>query len=211
MKLQKLLVVFLALSMSQMAAAGAGRDRLEKLLRNTKSVKAKFTQTVISKNRDSAAHAQGVLYIKRPKYFRWDYQIPYQQNIIADGTRVWVWEPDIEQVSTMMQDAALKGTPAVALMGGEKIDKEFKIIELKRRFDLDWVQLIPKDADAQFTKITLGLDKQGLKLMEMESKSGQVSRFHFTEIVNNAKLPKDHFKFTPPKSYKGGFLDLHAQ
>jgi outer membrane lipoprotein carrier protein len=211
MKLQKIIIVFLALSMSQMATAGAGRDRLEKLLRDTKSVKAKFTQTVISKNRDSAAHAQGVLYIKRPKYFRWDYQIPYQQNIIADGTRVWVWEPDIEQVSTMMQNAALKGTPAVALMGGEKIDKEFKIIELKRRFDLDWVQLIPKDTDAQFTKITLGLDKQGLKLMEMESKSGQVSRFHFTEIVNNAKLPKDHFKFTPPKSYKGGFLDLHAQ
>ncbi len=201
MKLQKLIIVILALSVSQMATAGAGRARLDKLLRDTKSVKANFTQTVISKSRDSAAHAQGVLYIKRPKCFRWDYQVPYKQNIIADGTRVWVWEPDIEQVSTMMQDAALKGTPAVALMGGEKIDKEFTVKELKRKFNLDWVQLIPKDKDAQFTKITLGLDSKGLKLMEMESKSGQVSRFHFTEIVNNAKFPKDHFKFTPPASY----------
>lgn len=201
MKLQKIIIVILALSVTQMATAGAGRARLEKLLRNTKSVKAKFTQTVISKSRDSAAYAKGVLYIKRPKYFRWDYLEPYKQNIIADGTRVWVWEPDIEQVSTMMQDAALKGTPAVALMGGEKIDKEFKVTELKKRFGLDWVQLVPKDEDAQFTKITLGLDSQGLKLMEMESRSGQVSRFHFTEIVNNAKFPKGHFTFTPPKSY----------
>jgi outer membrane lipoprotein carrier protein len=201
MKLQKLIVLILALAVSQIAVAGSGKARLEKLLRDTKSVKANFTQTVISKSKDRAAHAQGVLYIKRPKYFRWDYQSPYKQNIIADGKRVWVWEPDIEQVSTMMQDAALKNTPAVALMGGERLDKQFKIKDLKTRHGLDWVQLTPKDKDAQFTLITLGLDKKGLKLMEMESKSGQVSRFHFTEIVNNAKLSKDKFKFTPPASY----------
>jgi len=201
MKLQKLIVVILALAVSQIAVAGSGKARLEKLLRNTKSIKANFTQTVISKSRDQAAHAQGILYIKRPKYFRWDYQAPYKQSIIADGKRVWVWEPDIEQVSTMMQDAALKNTPAVALMGGEKLDKQFKIKDLKRRHGLDWVQLIPKEKGGQFTLITLGLDSKGLKLMEMESKSGQVSRFHFTEIVNNAKISKSKFKFTPPASY----------
>ncbi len=208
MKLQKLIVVILALSVSQIATAGVGKSRLEKLLRDTKSVKARFTQTVISKSRDRAAHAQGMLYIKRPKYFRWDYQAPYKQSIIADGTRVWVWEPDIEQVSTMMQKAALKGTPAVALMGGEKLDKQFKIKELTKRHGLDWVQLTPIDkGDAQFTMITLGLDKKGLKLMEMVSKNGQTSRFHFTEIVHGAKFPKDHFKFTPPASYNN-FIDL---
>ena len=208
MKLQKLIVMVLALSVSQIAAAGVGKNRLEKLLRDTKSVKARFTQTVTSKNRDQAAHAQGMLYIKRPKYFRWEYEAPYKQSIIADGKRVWVWEPDIEQVSTMMQDAALKGTPAVALMGGEKLEKRFKMKELKKRHGLDWVQLTPRNKeDAQFTQITLGLDKKGLKLMEMVAKNGQTSRFHFTEIVHGAKFPKDHFKFTPPESYNN-YLNL---
>ncbi len=206
MKLKKLIVLLLVLLVSQFAFAGAGKAKLEKLLRNTKSVKAKFTQTVISKSRDRASHAEGMLYIKRPKYFRWDYKIPYKQNIIADGTRVWVYEPDIEQVSTMMQKAALKGTPAVALMGGEKLDKQFKMKELKRRHGLDWVQLTPKDEDAQFTRILLALDKKGLKLMEMLDKKGVTSRFHFTEIVHGAKFPKDLFKFTPPEGY-----DLFSQ
>jgi outer membrane lipoprotein carrier protein len=208
MKLQKTIVVFLALAISHIASAGVGTNRLEKLLRDTKSVKARFTQTVISKSRDRAAHAQGMLYINRPKYFRWDYEAPYKQSIIADGKRVWVWEPDIEQVSTMMQEAALKGTPAVALMGGEKLSKRFKIRELKKRHGLDWVQLTPLNKeDAQFTLITLGLDKKGLKLMEMVSKNGQQSRFHFTEIVHGAKFPKGHFKFTPPESYNN-YLNL---
>ncbi len=208
MKLQKLIVMVLALAVSQIVSAGAGKDRLDKLLRETKSVKARFSQTVTSKSKNQAAHAQGMLYIKRPKYFRWDYEAPYKQSIIADGKRVWVWEPDIEQVSTMMQDAALGGTPAVALMGGESLEKEFKIKELKKRHGLNWVQLIPKNLeDAQFTQITLGLDSKGLKLMEMETKNGQTSRFHFTEIVHGAKFPKGHFKFTPPASYNN-YLNL---
>jgi len=206
MKLKKLIVLILAMLLSQVAFAGSGKARLDKLLRNTKSVKANFTQTVISKSRDRASHAQGVLYIKRPKYFRWDYKNPYKQNIIADGTRVWVYEPDIEQVSTMMQKAALKGTPAVALLGGEKLDKQFKVKELKRRHGLDWVQLTPKDKDVQFTRILLALDKKGLKLMEMVDQKGVTSRFHFTQIVHGAKLSRDLFKFTPPEGY-----DLFSQ
>ncbi len=201
MKLKKLIVLLLAMLLSQVAFAGSGKARLDKLLRKTKSVKANFTQTVISKSRDRASHAQGVLYIKRPKYFRWDYKVPYKQNIIADGTRVWVYEPDIEQVSTMMQKAALKGTPAVALMGGEDLEKQFKVKELKRRHGLDWVQLTPKDKDVQFTRILLALDKKGLKLMEMVDQKGVTSRFHFTQIVHGAKLSKDLFKFTPPEGY----------
>lgn len=201
MKLNKLIVLILSLLISQIALAGAGKARLEKLLRNTKSVQANFTQTVISKSKDRASHAQGVLYIKRPKYFRWDYKVPYKQSIIADGTRVWVYEPDIEQVSTMMQKAALKGTPAVALMGGEKLDKQFRIKELKRRHGLDWVQLTPRDGDAQFSRILLALDKKGLKLMEMLDNNGMTSRFHFTQTVYGAKLAKDLFKFTPPEGY----------
>jgi outer membrane lipoprotein carrier protein len=208
MKFKKILIVILALAISQVVSAGVGKNRLEKLLRDTKSVKARFTQTVVSKSKDRAAHAQGMLYIKRPKYFRWDYEAPYKQSIIADGKRVWVWEPDIEQVSTMMQHAALKGTPAVALMGGENLSKQFKVKELKKRHGLDWVQLTPLNKeDAQFTQITLGLDRKGLKLMEMVTKSGQVSKFHFTEIVHGAKFPKGHFKFTPPAGYNN-FLDL---
>ncbi|MCP3669861.1 MAG: outer membrane lipoprotein chaperone LolA [Gammaproteobacteria bacterium] len=201
MKLNKLIVLSLALLFTQVAVAGAGKAKLEKLLRNTKSVKANFTQTIISKSRDKASHAQGVLYIKRPNNFRWDYKVPYKQNIIADGTRVWVYEPDIEQVSTMMQKAALKGTPAVALMGGEKLEKQFTMKELKRRHGMDWVELTPKDEDAQFTRILLALDKKGLKLMEMVDKKGLTSRFHFTEIVHGAKFSKDLFKFTPPDGY----------
>jgi outer membrane lipoprotein carrier protein len=207
MKFNKLLVLILTLLISQVAVAGAGINRLEKLMRETKSVKARFTQTFISKSRDRAAHAKGMLYIKRPKYFRWDYQEPYEQNIIADGTRVWVFEPDIEQVSTMMQDAALEGTPAVALLGGEKLSKRFNLKELGKQHGMDWVELTPKDKEAQFTIIRLGLDKQGLKLLEMHDKRGQISRFHFTEIVHGAKFPKDLFKFTPPDSYNS-FLNI---
>jgi outer membrane lipoprotein carrier protein len=206
MKLNKITAFMLALLVSQVAVAGSGKARLEKLLRDTKSVKANFSQTVISKSRERASHAQGVLYIKRPKYFRWDYKVPYKQNIIADGDRVWVYEPDIEQVSTMMQKAALKGTPAVALMGGEKLEKQFKVRELKKRHGLDWVELQPKDKDAQFTRILLALDKKGLKLMEMVDQKGLTSRFHFTQIVHGAKLPKSLFKFTPPEGY-----DLFSQ
>jgi outer membrane lipoprotein carrier protein len=149
-----------------------------------------------------ASRAQGTLYLKRPGLFRWDYHEPYAQQIIADGRQVWLYDPELEQVSVQSQKNALKGTPALLLSGKDPVEQHFEVVGLGNRMDFDWVELIPRDEESQFIRIQLAFAESELRRMEMSDKLGQVTRFTFFDIVRNPELSKDLFIFDPPEGHE---------
>jgi outer membrane lipoprotein carrier protein len=63
--------------------AASATDRLMDFFNNVQSMRAEFTQTVSEQGFADKETSHGVFQLLRPGRFRWDYEQPYQQNIIA--------------------------------------------------------------------------------------------------------------------------------
>jgi len=177
------------------------RQRLDNFLTDLHTLQADFRQILRDEQGGGNQFATGTFYLSRPGRFRWDYETPNNQYILADGRSVWLVEEDLEQVTQRSQKSALKGTPAQLLAGSGELDEEFKVLELDNRLGMSWLELQPKDEDAQFSRITLGFREDYLASLEMIDKFGQITSFSFTNTQRNLPLDQDLFRFIPPPGY----------
>ena len=144
------------------AAALTGPEQLQRFLQGLHTMEARFEQSVLNASHTEALRSQGVFYLKRPGRFRWDYHEPYDQLIVADGNRIWMYEPDLEQVSHQDQESALRGTPALLLSDTGPLERHFEIIDLGSKKGFDWVELIPRDRDSEFVRVLLAFSTDQL-------------------------------------------------
>jgi len=184
-----------------LSLAGSGPDRLNAFLENLVTLQARFEQSILDKTHSRAERFQGTFSLKRPGQFRWDYHEPYEQLIVADGDRIWVYDSDLEQVSNRSQEDALRGTPAQLLSDTTPLDANFEVIDLGESQDMDWVELIPRDKESQFIRILLAFVGTELRRMEMADQFGQVTRFQFYDSRRNPELPDELFVFVPPAEF----------
>lgn len=188
------------LMVAAQAVAGTATERLDAFFAEKGALRAEFVQTVTGSAFAQPEESRGVLIMQRPGKFRWDYQKPYQQQIVADGKRLWVYDVDLAQVVVKPVDEALGDTPALLLSGGGKIAERFAVTELGDQGDgLAWVQLIPKQTDTGFSELRLGFGKRELERMELKDSFGQLTRLAFSNMQRNVKVPADTFRFVPPE------------
>ncbi len=135
----------------------------------------------------------------RPGKFRWEYEKPYEQVIVGDGTRLWIYDKDLNQVTVRKLDRALGSSPAALLAGSNEIDKIYELSNLGSQEGLDWLEAVPKSKENAFERIRLGFSQQGLEAMELRDQFGQVTVIKFASVERNPKLSPDVFRFTPPK------------
>ena len=180
-------------------AQGATLERLRAFVRDTQTARANFTQTVIDKNGRVVQQASGEFAIARPGKFRWRVDKPFQQLLVGDGERVWVYDPDLNQVVKRRNDQALGSTPAALLAGRDDVERAFEWRDLPAADGLDWLGATPKDKESAFSDIRLGFDASGLAALDILDNFGQRTRIRFTGLERNPKLPPELFKFTPPQ------------
>ena len=197
-KARSLLVLMLLLPLS--AQAQSGSDQLRKFLANLVTLEAQFEQKVQSVQDGQVYRSSGMLYLRRPGQFRWDYMAPYPQLIVADGSRIWVHDMELEQVSHRAQNDALDGTPAQLLSESGSIERHFKVKDLEspEGDQMARVELLPRESDSQFSRMVLALSNNQLQTMELTDKFGQVSQFSFSNIKRNPELDDQLFVFNPP-------------
>lgn len=187
------------------AQAGKALERLNAFFADTGAMQAKFTQTVEGGAFSQPKVSSGTLMMQRPGRFRWDYKTPYQQIILADGKRLWIYDPDLMQVVVKPLDIALGDTPALLLSseglgGSHSLQERFVITELNHpREGLYWVQLLPRDKNASFQELQLGFGSRYLRRMILVDGFGQKTTLVFSDIDVNAKVKAGSFQFTPPK------------
>ena len=180
-------------------AAGATVDSLKALLNQTTTAKARFAQAVLDKNNKTLQQASGTMEFSRPGRFRWEYNKPYEQTIVGDGSRLWIYDKDLNQVTVRKLDKALGASPAALLAGSNEIEKSYTLKGVGTDGGLDWLEAVPKTQDTAFERIRLGFGKTGLEAMELKDQFGQTTVIKFADLERNAKISPDAFKFTPPK------------
>lgn len=193
------LALVLALAAVQAQAQGASLERFQQFLRTTQSTTADFEQKVFDRNRKLVQESSGRFAFLRPGRFRWTYAKPFAQLIVGDGERVWVFDRDLNQVTVRRIAKALGSTPAALLAGASDVDKAFDLAEGGDRDGLAWVEAKPKDKDAGFERIRLGMSVAGIEAMELVDNFGQTTLLRFTKLVRNPQIDPETFRFTPPK------------
>ena len=194
----RLLLALWLLFYSALAGA-AGLDMLRIFLQQTTTGKAHFAQIIVDKNMKQLQQATGTMHFARPGKFRWQYDKPYEQLIVGDGSRLWVYDKDLNQVSVRKLDKALGDSPAALLAGSNEIEKIYNLTNLGNQEGLDWVEAVPKSKENAFERIRLGFSESGLQAMELRDQFGQATVIKFAEVERNPKLSPELFKFVPPK------------
>jgi len=191
--------LLIVLGLAAGVASAGGKDRLQAFLSGVESLQARFDQSVFDTSQGQTRRLEGVFYLQRPGKFRWDYTEPKGQIVLADGKTVWLVEEDLKQAYQKPQSDALRGTPALLLTEQLKLEDHFEIADLGPSQDLEWVELVPRDPESQFTRILLAFKDNELRRMELADKFAQVTRFGFSDINRNPRLDPKLFVYTPPR------------
>jgi len=192
----KRILFSLTLALAGVAHADAV-DALRDFGRDVKSGKANFTQTVTSPDGKRKKVSSGSFEFERPNRFRFAYAKPFEQTIVADGQKVWIYDADLNQESSRKIDAAIGATPAALLAGGS-LDKDFDLSSLPAKDGLDWVQAIPKAKDGTFKSVLVGFKGKDLAAVDIVDAFGQRSQMQFSNFQAGVALAPETFRFTPP-------------
>jgi outer membrane lipoprotein-sorting protein len=183
------------------AHAGAV-DKLKTFIATTHSARANFTQEVLDQNGNRIQKASGIMEFQRPGKFRWTYQKPYEQLIVGDGSKFWLYDADLNQVTVRKLDSALGSSPAALLSGSNEIERGFTLTEDGKREGLEWLRATPKGKGQgnSFNSILMGFNPQAeLAVMELFDMFGHKTVLRFSAMQRNPKIPERQFRFTPPK------------
>jgi outer membrane lipoprotein carrier protein len=153
----------------------------------------------MDKNQKTIQQSSGTMEFALPGRFRWEYNKPYEQTIVGDGSRLWIYDKDLNQVTVRKLDRALGASPAALLAGSNEIEKIYNLKAAGSDGGLDWLEAVPRTQDTAFGSIRLGLGKSGLETMELKDQFGQTTVIKFSDVQRNVKIPPESFKFTPPK------------
>ena len=178
-------------------AQADGVDALRAFVRDVKSGRAAFVQTVVSPDGARSKTSSGTFEFERPHRFRFDYLEPYVQQIVSDGQKVWVYDPDLNQVSVRKVAQALGTTPA-ALLAGTGLDEAFTLTAEAQRDGLNRARATPKTDDSGFQWMTIGFKGQTPATVEILDTFGQRSLLKFSDFQANVPLKPERFRFTPP-------------
>lgn len=183
-----------------LAFAGPARDAITRFSTDLRSLDGRFVQQVLDAQGGTGERSEGRISLKAPRQFRWEYQKPFPQLIVADGDHLWLYDPDLEQVTVRVQSYEEQSSPLAALIDPGELDRQFVVTEGGQGGGLTWVDLKarkPEDSAVQSAK--LGFNATGLARMVFEDQLGQRTEVSFSQWQRNGALPADLFRFTPPE------------
>ncbi|MGH8530204.1 MAG: outer membrane lipoprotein chaperone LolA [Nevskiales bacterium] len=196
MRLRFLLLLPLVLSTANAEAAGI--QALRQFYSEVQAVEAKFVQTQYDDAGARLQQSRGSFQLARPLRFRWEYQEPYSQLLVCNGSKFWLYDVDLAQVTLRPAQEALRGAPMRLLSGGVDLEKEFKLEEDGRADGLDWVKLTPRDTQADFASVRMGFADKLPRELELRDNLGQLTRIRLEQAKAVRQFPASTFEFKPP-------------
>jgi outer membrane lipoprotein carrier protein len=185
-------------SLSSPVQADDAAQRLETALKKMDSLSARFKQTLLDEDKNIVQQSRGTLALQRPGKFAWIYTEPFEQRIVGDGSELWVYDVELEQVTVKPMDAGISNAPIMILMKQSDVTQQFDVIEVGQRKFLYWIELKPLATDLEFSSIFIGLEDDNVRAMELQDQFGQSTQIVFENmrvgVVHNPAI----FKFVPP-------------
>lgn len=197
---KKTLILLATILLSRSAFCQSPQEELQAELKNLHSMTAQFQQVMKAKNKE-ISNSSGTMALLRPGRFRWQTLKPMKQLIIADGQKLWIYDPDLEQVSVKKQEKGLGGTAALFLSGYDDhaFAQDFRVEKLNQQTTNQAYELYSISPKATFTRVKLIFTQHHLTIMELFDQLGQHTIVHLNQIRQNTKIPMHLFQFKPPK------------
>jgi len=180
-------------------ASAASLQRFSEFINETLTARGEFEQKIFDRNRRLLQESRGTLAFSRPGKFRWSYVKPYAQLIVGDGSKVWIYDEDLKQVTVKKLDQALGSTPAALLAGNNEAMRAFTLSDRGAKDGLEWLEALPRDRESSFERIRMGFNSSGLEVMELVDSLGQTTVLRFASLERNPRLDPGLFRFSPPK------------
>jgi outer membrane lipoprotein carrier protein len=184
-----------------------GLESLEGFLKSTQSGRAEFIQTVTSPARDGQAPkvktSNGNFEFARPNRFKFVYKKPFEQTLVADGQTLWMYDVDLNQVTSSKQASVLANTPAAIIASSpdlKSLEQNFSLKSAPDQDGLSWVLATPKAKEGSLQSIRVGFKPAGgeLAALDILDSFGQRSVLKFQKVEANIALGADTFSFKPP-------------
>lgn len=174
-------------------------QRLNDLLSSATTITGGFSQMTISSNGASLQETTGNMQLKRPGMFRWHTDPPLEQLLVSNGETIWLFDPDLEQVTIQQLDRRLAHTPALLLSGD--------VSQLRQSFNISWTEggsvvdftLTPKDEDSMFDNLRISFSNGVINDMQLSDPVGQRTNILFRNVELNTPLPDSRFIFDIPE------------
>lgn len=174
-------------------------SELTDLLNQMQTMRASFKQIIYDNRGKAVQQSSGTMALNRPGKFRWQVTQPMPQTIIANSGRLWVYDPDLQQVVIRSLQTEAGEAPALLLSNqNATFDTNYSISNLPAEQGLKWFLLKPKQKDNMFSAVKLAFAGSQLKEMVLEDQIGHVTRMQFTKIEMNVNLPASLFEFKAP-------------
>jgi len=176
----------------------ASVDPLESFFSQVQTLHAAFHQSVLTEELQPIAESDGELWLSRPGRFRWNYGVPLEQAVVADGDQLWVYDPGLEQAVVRDQDEALGDTPAGLLANDVSPSHSYLVEALGNQDGIDWISIFPKNSDAAFAQIQFGFESDTLRMVQMLDPLQQITRIRFWDVKVNLAVPDEKFRLALP-------------
>lgn len=173
--------------------------QLQDFLRTTKSLTASFKQIQLNKTGMPTQTLIGKFYLQRPKKFRWNYQKPYVQQIIAQEEKILFYDKDLAQVTIKKIEQSSGSALSLLLNGNTALTENFVLERQEQEANLFWIKLLPKDAQSNFKYLKIGMENGKLKAMELNDNFGQLTRIYFSDLKINVAIASNIFEFIMPE------------
>jgi len=190
--------LFIGVPQIASAADDDAAEQLEIFIRSIDTFSADFQQTLYGEDSEPLQTSKGSVLLKRPGRFVWRYTEPASQEIVADGTRIWLYDLELEQVTVNAIDERLAGTPLVLLMGNAPLTESFKIVALGEEEGVSWLELTPLSGSSDFETVFIGLENDVLSAMELRDNFGQATQIRFSNFKSGFPVDNQTFEFQVP-------------
>ncbi|CAP41914.1 outer membrane lipoprotein chaperone LolA [Bordetella petrii] len=197
--LRRLAATAALLVLCPMAALAAdARAQLKSFVADIKSATGSFTQSTTGPQGRTQRPQSGTFAFQRPGKFKWAVSQPYEQLVVSDGQQLYQYDPDLAQVTSRKVDQAIGTSPAAILFGSGNLEQAFQVAPLPARDGLEWLRAKPRNADAGFAQVDIGMKDNLPVRVELLDAFGQTTRVELSNIQANPALPASEFRFTPP-------------
>jgi outer membrane lipoprotein carrier protein len=190
---------FLCLFFLMSCLYAAPNDILNQYLKDMHSMQADFSQRIVNKQGKALQQSSGKMLLQRPSQFRWEVKRPYTQLIVTNGVRLWVYDPDLEQVTIRKLKSSVGDTPALLLSDENlSLSKEFNVQVVDSNSTLQWFKLLPRDPNSVMAWIKLGFSDGQIREMHMQDHLGHTTLIQFSHVQINTPIASSLFAFKPP-------------
>lgn len=175
-------------------------DLLNNFLNETKQASGAFEQQTFQKDGKPAEELQeGTFSFSRPGKFVWTYTSPYPQRMVCDGSRIYIWDEDLNQVTVRSAKGAIPKSPASILFGTQSYKKDWNAAQPKQEDGYIWITLTPKAKDASVSSVSFGFKSEKLEKLIFVGSMGEKTNLTISDLKTDVQLSLETFKFTAPK------------